>query len=216
MAAVKHTITNVSHINLSHLQYLTTSSLGSQLAFTIIHSTMIALLAWWHIFKDKYLKPNQFPGSTQWNSIMICYHLWSSIRMQLTVDGWQISEASEYELDNDGLEDGARSCIGTSEFVHHAHMISISNWWGFSNITRLHCSSLMMLQALHSIIPAMDKLNNGLNPLLKSCITPANQAAMHLHVAKMNPYYSSLCYIHNTSMWLCDKPRQLWSCDTGA
>jgi hypothetical protein len=44
--------------------------------------------------------------------------------------------------------------------------------------------------SIASIIPAMDKLNNGLNPHSKESYHPAIQAAMQLASAKMNRYYS--------------------------
>src|SRR6266852_5674764 len=41
-----------------------------------------------------------------------------------------------------------------------------------------------------SIIPAMDKLNNGLNPHSKESYHPAIKATMRLARSKMNRYYS--------------------------
>jgi hypothetical protein len=44
--------------------------------------------------------------------------------------------------------------------------------------------------SIASIIPAMDKLNSGLNPLSKHEYHPAIKATMRLAHAKMNRYYS--------------------------
>jgi hypothetical protein len=44
--------------------------------------------------------------------------------------------------------------------------------------------------SIASIIPAMDKLNNGLNPHSKESYHPAIKAAMRLAKSKMNRYYS--------------------------
>jgi hypothetical protein len=41
-----------------------------------------------------------------------------------------------------------------------------------------------------SVIPAMDKLNNGLDPKSKIQYHPAIKAAMRLAQMKMNQYYS--------------------------
>jgi len=126
-AAVKHTITNVSHINLSHLQYLTTSSLGSTTCIHNhpLHNDCIAGMVAHFQRQIPQAKSNSL-GSTQWNST---YDMLSFVvKYQNAIDSWWLTNLWSFRSMSLIMMTGrwCKILYWYFRFVHHAHMISIS------------------------------------------------------------------------------------------
>jgi hypothetical protein len=95
-----------------------------------------------------------------------------------------------YELDSDDWEiiDDLVSILE----VRHSHLLIYTLLTHF-NIQKYKKATLFFSQdsaSIAAVIPAMDKLNNHLNPHTQRPYHPAIQAAMTLARNKLNRYYS--------------------------
>ncbi|TFY79033.1 hypothetical protein EWM64_g4980 [Hericium alpestre] len=143
-----------------------------QLSFAIIHSTTIALPAWRRMCKDLDLKPRLIPHDvvTRWNSTYDMLKFALDYRTAIDkITAEKNLKMRKYELDDDEWE-----------------IIS-------DLVARYKEATLFFLQDtanIAAVIPAMDKLDLGLNPATQKHYHPAIRAAMKLARNKMDRYWN--------------------------
>lgn len=146
-----------------------------QLSFAIIHSTTIALPAWRQLCKAHELKVKLFPRDvvTRWNSThdMMMFALeYRKPIDSITAD--KSLKLRKYELDNEGW------CI-------IEQLVSVLEQYKSATLYFSQDSA-----SIAGVIPAMDTLNNTLDPETKQPYHPSILAALTVARKKMDHYYS--------------------------
>jgi hypothetical protein len=163
-----------------------------QLAFAIIRSTTIALPAWRRTCKEKSLDPNLIPRdvATRWNSTYDMLRF--AVEYREAIDGVTADKSLKlrrFELDNDEWKiiGDLVSVLEVSNLVVDYSASRLTSIKQYKKATLFFSRDTA---GIASIIPAMDKLNSGLDPKTNVDYHLAIKSAMPLAKSKLNRYYS--------------------------
>jgi hypothetical protein len=190
MAAVRETVSKVC----SYILWMHWFSLSQQLrkfSFAVIHSTTIALPAWRRACETHELKPRLIPRDvvTRWNSTHDMMEFALKYRKpidDITAD--KKLKLRKYELDNDDwkiIEDLVAVLHVCDEFSPSFIALMMPQTYKKATIFFSQDSA-----GIATVIPAMDKITNSLNPRTRKPYHSAILAVMNLAQKKMNQYYS--------------------------
>jgi hypothetical protein len=146
-----------------------------RLSFAIIHSTTIALPIWFKYCVAHNLKKRKIPRDvrTRWNSTYDMLRFVQQYRAAVdAITADKTVKMRQYELDND-------------EWVVVDQLVAVLKQ--FKHATLFFSKDSASVAA---VIPAMDRLTEGLDPQTKTAYHPGIIAALKLARKKMNRYYS--------------------------
>jgi hypothetical protein len=163
-----------------------------QLSFAVIRSTTIALPAWRRACLDHKLKANLIPRDvvTRWNSTHDMMQF--ALKYRKPIDSITADKSlslRKYELDNDDWK-----VIEDLLAMLHVSSLSCRRLYELTNYSQQYKTATLYFSrdsaSIAAVIPAMDTLNDTLNPKTKELYHPAILAAMKLARKKMDRYYS--------------------------